>query len=72
MVCVCESVEKHTDSYHHELDTIEILDFASRPWRVSMFIHGHVHVASEGSLRHDRETRNGARGMYARAPCCHH
>ena len=44
--------EGRTDGYHHEFDTIEVLDFASRPRGASMFIHGHVHVTPERALTH--------------------
>jgi hypothetical protein len=44
------SEEGRTDGYHHEFDTIEVLDFASRPRGLSRFIHGHVHVTPERAL----------------------
>lgn len=39
-----------TDSDRHELDTIEVLDFAARPRWMPMSVHGHVYVASERTL----------------------
>lgn len=37
--CDEDGNKQRTDSDHHELDTIEVLDFASRPWGLSVFIH---------------------------------
>jgi hypothetical protein len=52
MICIWNgSEEGRTDGYHHEFDTIEVLDFASRPWGLSRFIHGHIHVTPERALR---------------------
>ena len=52
-VAICDwkvNEEGRTDGYHHEFDTIEVLDFGSRPRGVSMFIHGHVHVTPKRAL----------------------
>jgi len=44
------SEEKRTDSDHHKLDTVEVLDLAARARGVAWSVYRDVHVAPKGSL----------------------